>query len=91
MISGVTMRCLIEKDYCKQTKFEQYGDLVDQAILNLMRPLLTIKTHKAKLKMMKQEGHNILKKVIPKTKKQTKLRQLRTLHQKYYQTISQKV
>ena len=45
------------------------GDLVDQAILNLMRPLLTIKTHKAKLKMMKHEGQNILKKVIQKTKK----------------------
>ena len=68
-------------------KFEPYGDLVDKAYLNLMRPWLTIKTHKAKLKMTKHQGQNILMKVIQKTEKQTKLQQLPTLCQKYYRIM----
>ena len=37
-------------------RFKPFGDLADQAFLNLIRTQLTIKTHIAQLKMMKQQA-----------------------------------
>ena len=74
-------------------KFKTYGDLGDlvRLFLSLMRNRLTIKTHIAKLKIMKHQGQNIPMKMIQKTQKQTELMQFLTLCHKYYQmTKSQK-
>ena len=53
--TGRSPRC----DNFVKTKFEPYVNLVDQTFRNLMRTWLTIKTHRAKLKMMKHQGQNI--------------------------------
>ena len=42
-------------------------------VLNFMRTKLTIKTHVAKLKMIKDQWQNISMKMIQKTQKQKKL------------------
>ena len=55
--------------------------------LNLMRTKLTIKTHIAKLKIMKHQRQNISMKMIQKTQKKTKLLQFLTLCRKYYQMM----
>ena len=69
--------------------FEPCGDLVDESYSKFNETL--IKTYKAKLKIMRHQGQNILLKFIQKKEKQTKL-QLPTLCQKYYQMmITQKV
>ena len=69
--------------------FEPCGDLVDESYSKFNETL--IKTCKAKLKIMRHQGQNILLKFIQKKEKQTKL-QLPTLCQKYYQMmITQKV
>ena len=60
-------------------------------ILNLMRPWLTIKTHKATLKMMKHQGQNILMKVIQKTEKQTKLQQLPDINYRYWFKVGRNI
>ena len=63
-------------------KLEPYGNLADQFFLNLMRAPLPIKTHIAKLKMMKHQGTNIPVKMIEEAQKQTKYLQFSTSCQK---------
>ena len=55
--------------------------------LNLMRIQLIIKTHIAKLKIIKHQRQDIPTKMIQKAQKQTKLLHFLTLCHKYYQMI----
>ena len=58
--------------------------------LNLMTTQLAMKTHIAKLKMMKHLGQNVPMKMIQKIQKQTKLLPFLTLCHKYYQMMKSK-
>ena len=70
----------------KKINFEPYGDLADQAF-SQFNMNSTIKTHTAKLKIMKRQRQSIPMKMIQKIQKQTKLLQFATLCHKYYQMI----
>ena len=63
-----------------KTKFGLYGDLVDQAFLQYNE---SFKTHRAKLKKIKHQGHIVPMNIIQKTQKQTKLLQFPILCPKY--------
>ena len=64
-------------------KFEPYCGLVDQAFCQL-RIRLTIKTHIAKLYMMKHQSQENPMKLIQKKEKQTKLLHFPNSWNKYY-------
>ena len=73
-------------------KFEPYGGLVDQTFLQTNGRPTIIKTHIAKLKMIKHHGQSIPMKVIQKKEKQKKLLHFQISCYKHYQIMkSQKV